>query len=77
MDERSPVKQAGCIKQPLLILHGDRDTPPRHVIRIRDAVQEAGVTCILVVFKGDSHGLNLSRHEMFERMFAFLETHCE
>ncbi len=75
--ERSPVRRAGAILSPLLILHGGRDTTATtpDVRSIRQSVREAGVPCELVVFDEDTHGLKLSRPEMFRRMLEFLDTY--
>ena len=74
--ERSPVRRAGDIRSPLLILHGGRDTTatPPHVRSIRSSVRESGVPCELVVFEEDTHRLKLSRPKMFRRMLEFLDT---
>ena len=73
--ERSPVRRAGDVRAPLLILHGGRDTTATmpDVESIRGSVREAGVPCELVVFEEDTHGLKLSRPEMFRRMLEFLD----
>ena len=75
--ERSPVLRAGEIGSPLLILHGGRDTTATtpDVQSIHRSVRESGVPCELVVFEDDTHGLKLSRPEMFRRMLEFLETY--
>ena len=73
--ERSPVRRAGDIRSPLLILHGGRDTTATmsDVESIHRSLREAGVPCELVVFEDDTHGLKLSRPEMFRRMLEFLD----
>ena len=75
--ERSPVRRAGEIRPPLLILHGGRDTTATtpNVRSIHRSVRDSGVPCELVVFEEDTHGLKLSRPEMFRRMLEFLDTH--
>ena len=73
--ERSPVRRAGDVRSPLLILHGGRDTTATvpDVRSIHGSVRESGVPCELVVFEEDTHGLKLSRPEMFRRMLEFLD----
>ena len=76
MQERSPVRRAGDIRFPLLILHGGRDTTATTDVRsIQKSVWKSGHHCELVVFEEDGHGLKLSRPEMLGRMLKFLETH--
>ena len=73
--ERSPVRRAGDVRAPLLILHGGRDTTATRpdVRSIQRSVRDAGVPCEMVVFEEDTHGLYLSRPEMFRRMLEFLD----
>ena len=75
--ERSPVRRAGDIRFPLLILHGGQDTNATtdDVRLIQKSVWKSGHHCELVVFEEDGHGLKLSRSEMLGRMLKFLETH--
>ena len=75
--ERSPVRRAGDIQFPLLILHGDRDSTAAtsDVRSIQKSVRKSGHHCELVVFEEDGHGLKFSRSEMLGRMLKFLETH--
>ncbi len=75
--ERSPIRQAGRIAFPVLILHGSRDTTASvtDVTAIRQSVEERGLHCKLVVFEGGTHGLQLSRKAMYEEVFAFLVKH--
>ena len=73
--ERSPVRRAGDVRSPLLILHGGRDTTATtpDVRSIHSSVRDAGVPCELVVFEEDTHMLKLSRPQMFRRMVEFLD----
>ncbi len=75
--ERSPIARAGEIRAPLLMLHGGRDTTSstEDVESIRDSVRSSGVSCELVVFEEDTHGLRLNRPTMFRRMLEFLDRH--
>ncbi len=77
--DRSPVAQAHRIRFPLLILHGGRDTTAtvEDVQSIQARVRETGLPCELVIFEEDTHGLPLSRPEMFGRMLDFLATHSK
>ena len=79
LSERSPVRRAGDIEVPLLMLHGGRDTTSTtdDVQSIQDSVKESGIDCELVVFEEDTHGLPLSRTEMLDRMLKFLDMHCQ
>ncbi len=76
--ERSPVAHAHKTRFPLLILHGGREVSStlEDVRSIRNQVEEAGALCDLVVFEEDTHGLQLSRPEMFRRMMDFLDKHA-
>ena len=76
--ERSPVRRAGDIQFPLLILHGGRDTTATSDVRsIQKSVRKSGHHCELVVFEDDGHGLKLSRPEMLSRMLKFLDVHSQ
>jgi dipeptidyl aminopeptidase/acylaminoacyl peptidase len=56
--ERSPVLQAGRIRTPLLIFHGERDTrvPVSQAEEMLYAVLEQGVDASLLRLPGDDHG---------------------
>ena len=79
LSERSPVRRAGDISFPLLILHGGRDTTAttEDVLSIQHSVKESAIDCELVVFEEDTHNLSLSRREMLDQMLKFLDTHCQ
>ena len=79
LSERSPVRRAGDINFPLLMLHGGRDTTAttEDVLSIQDSVKESGIDCELVVFEEDTHALVLSRAEMLDRMLKFLDVYCK
>ena len=79
LQERSPVRRAGDIQFPLLILHGGRDTTAttHEVQSIQKSDRESGSYCELVVFEEDTHGLMLSRPEMLSRMLEFLSTYSQ
>jgi pimeloyl-ACP methyl ester carboxylesterase len=74
--ERSPVKQAHRIRHPLLIMNGDRDsTPIKDLEKIQKKMSSTDIPCTLIIFKGDTHGLPLSREAMYKNMFEFLDEH--
>ena len=79
LQERSPVRRASDIRFPLLILHGGRDTTAttQDARSIQKSVRESGINCELVIFEEDTHGLKLSRPQMFGRMLEFLDTYSQ
>lgn len=61
--ERSPVRHAGRIRAPLLLLHGDRDTvvPIGQSYEIERRVRERGGEVKMVVAPGDGHMFSMEK----------------
>jgi dipeptidyl aminopeptidase/acylaminoacyl peptidase len=73
--ERSPLQQAGRIRVPLLIFHGELDTvaTTREMEAIQASVIGEGGVCELIIFADDTHGLQRHRDEIHERILEFLK----
>jgi dipeptidyl aminopeptidase/acylaminoacyl peptidase len=73
---RSPLQQAGRIRDPVAIFHGDADqvVPLAPVERFASELQRQGVFCRLHVFRGEGHGWRRweTVQEYWERADAFL-----
>ncbi len=76
--EGSPAQNAGRIKAPVLLFHGDKDrnVDVRHARLMHDKLKDAGGRSELVVFEGLDHQLGDSdvRAQMLRRSDAFLRT---
>lgn len=72
--ERSPLQQAGRIRNPLLIFHGALDTAAtsEEMKAIQAAVLGQGGKCELIIFDDDTHGLMRHRDEIHARVLCFL-----
>ena len=72
--ERSPLRQAGRIRGPLLILHGALDTTAttEELETMRDAMRAAGGECALVVYPDDTHGLGRHRDDVHREVLAWV-----
>ncbi len=72
--ERSPLKQAGRIRVPLLVFHGALDTvaTTEEMKAIQTSVSGQGGECELVIFDDDTHGLVRHRDEIHARIMNFL-----
>jgi dipeptidyl aminopeptidase/acylaminoacyl peptidase len=72
--ERSPLKQAGRIRVPLLIFHGALDTAAttEEMKSIQDSIVSQGGECELITFNDDTHGLMRHRDEIHARTLSFL-----
>ncbi len=74
--DRSPLAQAGEIRAPVLLLHGDHDTsvPLAQSQSIADALRAAGTTVERHVYPGEGHGWSRSETiaDDFDRVDAFL-----
>jgi dipeptidyl aminopeptidase/acylaminoacyl peptidase len=72
--ERSPMKQAGRIRVPLLIFHGALDTAAttEEMKSIQDSIVSQGGECELITFNDDTHGLMRHRDEIHVRTLSFL-----
>lgn len=83
-EARSPVKLAGAIKRPLLVLHGSADkvVPLSQSERVVRAVRAAGGVADLHVYEDEGHGWSrpettedeLARIEEFLRRWVLLRT---
>ncbi|HRQ36563.1 MAG TPA: prolyl oligopeptidase family serine peptidase [Chloroflexota bacterium] len=73
--ERSPLKQAGRIRVPLLIFHGALDTVATtdEMRAIQATVLSQGGECELIIFDDDTHGLMRHRDEIHARVMSFLK----
>ncbi|MGA9581576.1 MAG: S9 family peptidase [Allosphingosinicella sp.] len=76
--EGSPAQNAGKIKAPVLLFHGDKDrnVDVRHARLMHDRLKDAGGRSELVVFEGLDHQLGDgdARAQMLRRSDAFLRT---
>jgi dipeptidyl aminopeptidase/acylaminoacyl peptidase len=79
LEERSPVRQAGRMRFPLLILHGEQDTTAsvEEVEQIQAELMASGINCKLVIFENESHALKGCRPQMYAHTLAFLETNTK
>jgi dipeptidyl aminopeptidase/acylaminoacyl peptidase len=72
----SPAQNAGKIKAPVLLFHGDFDlnVPISQSRRMQDKLKGAGVQSDLIVYKGLDHQLedNVARADMLKRSDSFL-----
>ena len=62
MWERSPLKYAGKLATPLLVIHSECDyrCPLEQGLQIYSAAKERGVDARMVIFKGENHDLSRS-----------------
>jgi dipeptidyl aminopeptidase/acylaminoacyl peptidase len=76
---RSPLHQAGHLKQPVLILHGSEDyiVPPWHSEALANAVNAAGGIAEFHIYKGEGHGWvgGQTLADELRRVEAFLRRH--
>lgn len=72
--ERSPLKQAGRIRVPLLVFHGALDiaATTEEMEAIQTSVSSQRGECDLVIFDDDTHGLVRHRDEIHARIMNFL-----
>ncbi|CAN5336433.1 hypothetical protein BH11PSE9_BH11PSE9_13210 [soil metagenome] len=73
----SPLKQAGRIKVPLLIAHGDEDerVPISHSRKLMDALKENGKTFEWLPLKGEGHGFTYvaNQRKYYAAVLKFLD----
>lgn len=78
-DPVSPLRHAGRIKAPVLLMHGREDerVPIAHGRRMRDALEANNKEVTWVVFNEEGHGLRYRRNqvEYFQAMLDFLGKH--
>lgn len=78
-DQVSPLKNAGRIVAPVLLMHGedDRRVPIVHGERMRDALEQNGKQVKWLSFHGEGHGISkrANLHFYFNAMTEFLEKH--
>jgi dipeptidyl aminopeptidase/acylaminoacyl peptidase len=78
-DQVSPLKNAGRIVAPVLLMHGedDRRVPIVHGERMRDALEQNGKQVKWLSFHGEGHGISkrANLHLYFNAMTEFLEKH--
>jgi dipeptidyl aminopeptidase/acylaminoacyl peptidase len=76
--EGSPAQNAGRIKAPVLLFHGDMDlnVGVRQSRMMKDRLNDAGLRSELVVYDGLDHSLddNVARTDMLRRTDTFLRT---
>lgn len=75
----SPLKHAGRIVAPVLLMHGevDRRVPIVHGEKMRDALKQSGKQVEWLSFADEGHGISTrrNRHAYFNAITAFLEKH--
>jgi dipeptidyl aminopeptidase/acylaminoacyl peptidase len=78
-DQVSPLKQAGRIVAPVLLMHGedDRRVPLVHGETMRDALRQSGKQVEWMSFAREGHGISSrsNLHAYFNAITAFLEKH--
>ena len=77
----SPVEQAAKIRAPLLLVYGGEDkyVPLEHGLRLRSAMQKAGLNPQWVVYPDEGHGFLLkeSRIDFAKKMEDFLDANLK
>ncbi|WP_293482455.1 S9 family peptidase [Phenylobacterium sp.] len=72
----SPARQAGAVKAPILLIHGDKDTvvPIEQSKRMADVLKSAGKPHEFIVLEGENHYLTKSANRIrtLEALEAFL-----
>lgn len=66
MERASTYNRLGCIRTPLLILHGDRDprVPPIESMQVAEKLSELGIEHQYVVYPGEGHGFRKREHRI-------------
>ena len=76
-DATSPLKLAGKIKVPILMVYGDKDNrvPIAEGEQLRDALQKQGDTVEWITLEGEGHGMRKesNRYQFFHALDAFLK----
>lgn len=79
LNRQSPTKNAGKIKIPVWLIHGDKDevSPPEHAKRMRNALLSAGNSPDWTYEPDEGHGFYdpQRRKELYEKLEAFLAKH--
>ncbi|MFZ0408412.1 MAG: prolyl oligopeptidase family serine peptidase [Cyanobium sp.] len=80
-EARSPLRQAGRIRRPVLLFHGleDRVVPPEQSERLAQALGEQGVPVELHLFPGEGHGFRSGavQRQVLEATEAFFRRHLQ
>jgi dipeptidyl aminopeptidase/acylaminoacyl peptidase len=77
--ERSPIRLAGDVKTPVLLLHGenDNDVPVAESEQFYIALKDVGVETVMVRYPNEGHGLRQTSHvaDAIERSLAWYRKH--
>lgn len=78
-DPVSPLRHAGEIKAPVLLMHGTDDdrVPISHSRKMRDALEEKKKAVRLIEFEDEKHGLSYTKNQYtyFKELLNFLDEH--
>lgn len=79
--ERSPIRYAGDVHTPVLILHGenDHDVPIAEAEQFYIALKDAGVETVMVRYPREGHGLRETKHvaDAIERTLDWYKKHVK
>jgi dipeptidyl aminopeptidase/acylaminoacyl peptidase len=77
LGQASPLTHVGSIRAPLFVIHGRNDprVPVSEAQQLVDSLKGRGVTCELLIYEDEGHGLArlANRLDAFPRAIAFID----
>lgn len=78
-EQVSPLKQAGRIRAPVLLVHGELDkrVPISHGLKMKEALEREGKQVEWLKFEDEGHGFNYidNQRAYYKTLLAFLDKH--